>query len=147
MGLEKNGSFSSDGRACLSWRSVPQLLCSPTRCGKSGPGKRIDLQDVVQELDQLVGAGANLLDRVGLLDGVEIVAHVVDAAAGGRHDVIEAGEIAHEQRLGVGASALNPLFAIGWPQHVWSRGYTTSWPNRSSSSRVAMPTSGKKASM
>ena len=32
----------------------------------------------------------------GLLDRVEIVAHVVDAAAGGRDELIEAGEIAHE---------------------------------------------------
>ena len=44
-----------------------------------GPGKRLDLQDVVQELDQLEGSRANLLDRVGLLDGVEIV-----SAHGGR---------------------------------------------------------------
>ena len=100
MGLEKNGSWSSDGRACFSARSVPQLLCSPTRCGKSGPRKRVDLQDVVQELDQLEGARANLLDLVGLLDRVEIIAHVVDAAAGWCHDVVEAGEVAHEQRLG-----------------------------------------------
>ena len=37
IGLEKNGSCSSEGCACLSWRSVPQLLCSPTRCGKPRP--------------------------------------------------------------------------------------------------------------
>jgi hypothetical protein len=38
---------------------------------------------------------------------------VVDAAAGRRDNIIETGEVAHEQRLGVAASALNPLFAIG----------------------------------
>src|SRR6516165_3867617 len=36
---------------------------------------------------------------------------------------------------------------MGCPQQVWSRGYTTLWPKRSKSSRVAIPTSGKKASM
>jgi hypothetical protein len=40
---------------------------------ESGPGERIDLLYVVQELDQLVGPGANPLGRVSLLDGVEIV--------------------------------------------------------------------------
>jgi hypothetical protein len=65
-------------------------------------------QDVVQELDQLVGSRADLLDRVGLLDGVEIVPHMVDAAAGRRHDVVEAGEVAHEQRLGAGRLRVEP---------------------------------------
>jgi hypothetical protein len=49
---------------------------------KLGPGKSVDLQDVVQEFDQLEGPRADLLDFVGLLYRVEIVAHVVDAAAG-----------------------------------------------------------------
>ena len=62
----------------------------------------------MQELDQLVGAGADLLDRVGLLDGVEIVPHMVDTAAGRRHDIFEAGEVAHEQRLGVGRFRVEP---------------------------------------
>jgi hypothetical protein len=104
MGLEKDGSCSSDGRACLSRRTVVQA--DPMR--ESGPGERVDLQDVVQELDQLVGSRADLLDRVGLLDGVEIVPHMVDAAAGRCHDVVEAGEVAHEQRLGLGGLRVEP---------------------------------------
>jgi hypothetical protein len=38
IGLEKTGSRNSEGVACLSWRRVPQLLCSPTRCGKLAHG-------------------------------------------------------------------------------------------------------------
>jgi hypothetical protein len=75
---------------------------------ESGPGERIDLQDVVQELDQLVGSRADHLHDVGPLDGVEIVSHMVDAAAGRRHDVVEAGEVAHKQRLGVGRFRVKP---------------------------------------
>jgi hypothetical protein len=75
---------------------------------ESGPRERINPKYVVQELDQLVGSGADLLDHVGLLDGVEIVAHMVDAAAGRRDDVIEAGEVAHKQRLGVGRFRVEP---------------------------------------
>ncbi len=62
----------------------------------------------MQELDQLVNARPNFLHLGGLLDGIEIIPDVVDAAARGRDDVIEAGEIAHEQRLGVGAIGVEP---------------------------------------
>src|SRR5260221_5883147 len=75
---------------------------------KSGPGKGIDLLNVVQEFDQLEGSRADLLDLVGLLDGVEIVAHMVDAASRGRDDVVEAGEVAHEQRLGLRRLGVEP---------------------------------------
>ena len=33
---------------------------------------------------------------------------MVDAAAGRRHDVVEAGEVAHEQRLGAGRFRVEP---------------------------------------
>lgn len=49
---------------------------------KSGPGKSVDLLDVMQEFDQLEGPRADLPDLVGLLYRVKIVPHVVDAAAG-----------------------------------------------------------------
>src|SRR5208337_5161151 len=75
---------------------------------ESGPRERIDLQDVVQELDQFIGAGADLLDSVGLRDGVEIAPHMVDTAAGRRHDIVETGEVAHEQRLRVGRFRVEP---------------------------------------
>ena len=45
----------------------------------------------------------NLLHLGGLLDRIEIVTHVMNAAPGRPDDVIEAGEIAHEQSLGFGA--------------------------------------------
>src|SRR5438132_4322727 len=75
---------------------------------KVGPRKRIWLLDVVQKLDQLVGAGANLLDLRCLFNRIEIGTHVVNTAARGRNDVIEAGKIAHEQRLRVGAVGIEP---------------------------------------
>jgi hypothetical protein len=103
--------------------------------------------DVVQELDELERARANLSHLFGLFDRIEIARHVVDAAAPWRDDIIEAREITHAESLGVGGSALKPLSAIGCPQQVWSRGYATLCPNRSNNSSVAMPTSGKKASM
>ena len=45
------------------------------------PGKGLDLQVVVQELDQLPGAGPNLPSLRRLFDSVEVEADVVDAAA------------------------------------------------------------------
>jgi len=78
---------------------------------KTRPWKRVDLQDVVQELDDLVGARPHLLHLGGLLDRVEIVPHVMDAASGRRDDIVEAREIAHEQRLCISAFGVKP--AIG----------------------------------
>src|SRR5262249_17994709 len=46
-----------------------------------------------------------------LLDRIEIVAHVMDAAPRGRYDVIETAEVADEQCLGIGALGVEP--AIG----------------------------------
>src|SRR3954469_1414776 len=66
---------------------------------EAGPWKSVDLQFVVQ----LEGAASDFLDRVGLLDRIEIVAHMVDAAARRRDDIVEAGEVAHKQGLSVGA--------------------------------------------
>ena len=62
----------------------------------------------MQELDEFKGSRADLHHLVGLLDGVEIVPHMMDAATRRRHDVVEAGEVAHEQRLGVGSFRVEP---------------------------------------
>src|SRR6516164_1033171 len=78
---------------------------------KPRPGERLYLLDVAQELDQLVGARPHLFHLGGLLDRIEIVAHMVDAAARWRDHIVEAGEIAHEQRLRVGGLNIKP--AIG----------------------------------
>src|SRR5438270_12694494 len=87
-------------------RAATIVQTDPMR--KPGPGKGIDLQDVVKEFDQLEGSRADLLDLVGLLYGIEIVAHVVDAAAGRRNNVVEARAVAHEQGLGAGAFSVEP---------------------------------------
>src|SRR5215472_14942227 len=68
-----------------------------------GPGKRVDLLNVVQEFDELERALPYLLHLRCLLDRIEIVAHVMDAAPRRRHDIIETAEIADEQCLGIGA--------------------------------------------
>ena len=58
-------------------------VVEPDAMREPRPRESFDLQDIVQELDELQGAGANLLDLVGLLDGVEIIAYKVDAATTG----------------------------------------------------------------
>src|SRR5208282_6744027 len=70
---------------------------------KPRPGKPLGLLNVMQELDQLESSCPYFLHLRTLFDGIEIVAHVVDTAAGGRDDVIESGEVAHEEGFGRGA--------------------------------------------
>src|SRR5271166_1422464 len=82
---------------------------------KPRPWERVDLQDIVQELDELEGAGANLRDLFRLLDGVEVAAHMVDAATLWRHHVIEAGEVAREQGLGGGGIAVEAVIGHRLP--------------------------------
>jgi hypothetical protein len=82
------------------------------------PGKCRDFQNVMQELDKLKSARADLLHVCGLLDGIEIVADVMDAAARGSDNVIKVGEIAHDSASVAAQSALNPLLAVGCPQQV-----------------------------
>jgi hypothetical protein len=43
---------------------------------------------------------------------------MVDAAAGRRDDVSKPSKLRTNSASVSAASALNPLFAIGWPQHV-----------------------------
>jgi hypothetical protein len=79
------------------------------------PGKGVRLLDVVQELDQFVGSRANLRHSRGLLDRIEIVTHVVDAATLRRHHVIEPGEVAHEESLGVGGLGIEAVIGHRLP--------------------------------
>jgi hypothetical protein len=72
------------------------FIVEPDAVRELGPRKRVDFLDVVQELDQFVSSRANLRHRRGVLDRIEIVAHMVDAAALRRHHVVEPGEVAHE---------------------------------------------------
>ena len=76
----------------------------------------------LRAVDQIIGPCPDFSHVVGLFDRVEIVANVVDTSARGSHDIVEPGEIAHEQGFGGGAVGVEPAFAIGWPQQVWSRG-------------------------
>jgi len=59
----------------------PAAVVQADAMRKSGPGKRIDLLDVVQELDELDGTRAHLFDLGRLFDRVEIFTHMLDAAA------------------------------------------------------------------
>jgi hypothetical protein len=81
---------------------------------EAGPRKRLDSLDIVQELDKLECACPNLLHLGRLFDRIE----VVNAAARGCDDILEAGEIVHDNASVSAHSALNPLFAIGCPQQV-----------------------------
>src|ERR1700722_5849439 len=66
---------------------------------KPGPRESIDFLDVVQELDDLKRAFSNRTHFARLLDRIQIVPDVMHAAARGCDDVVEAREIAHEQRF------------------------------------------------
>src|ERR1700747_3004587 len=90
-------------------------IVQPDAMPKVRPGKGISLQYVMQEFYKFIGAPPHLLHLCGLFDGVEIVTHMVNATAGGRDDVIEAGEIAHEQSLGVGALGVESTVCHGLP--------------------------------
>jgi len=104
----------------------PAAVVQPDAMRKSGPGKGIDLQNVMQELDDLVRAPPDGGHLGGLHDGIEIIAHVVYAAPRGRDDVVEAGEIAHEQRFGGGAFRVEAAIGhrlpatglIAWVNHL-----------------------------
>jgi hypothetical protein len=110
-GLLNAGSLISDALASRSRRSVAQPMCRPTLCGKLGPGKLADAEHVVQELDELARVAAHRLHRRRLLDRGQLVADVVRAASRRRHDVLVAGEVAREQRLGV--ARLGVAAAVG----------------------------------
>ncbi len=71
--------------------------------GESGPGKRVGLDNIVQEFDQLIGPRTDLFHVVGLLDRIEVVANMVNATTGGCNDLVKPGKIAHEKALGGGA--------------------------------------------
>ena len=65
--------------------------------GKLGPGEFPHLQHVVQELHQLEGAGAEVAQGLRLRDGRHMLPDLLDAAPGGRHHIVEAGEVPQEQ--------------------------------------------------
>jgi hypothetical protein len=69
---------------------------------KLRPGKGIDLEHVMQELNQLIGIAFDLLRLCGLRYGIQVLAHVVGTTARWSHDVLELLEVLHEQRLGPG---------------------------------------------
>src|SRR5271170_794236 len=75
---------------------------------KPGPGKRLYLLDVVEKFHELESARANLFHLRGLFDGVEVIAHMMNATTGWRDDIVEAGKISDEQRFGVGALRVEP---------------------------------------
>jgi hypothetical protein len=85
---------------------------------------------------------ANVLDIVGLLELIEVAPDLFDAAPGWPNNAIIVLEISDKQALGRGgidfvATVGHGLSAAGLVERV-----STSRPNRSSSSKVAIPTSG-----
>lgn len=94
------------------------LVVQPDPMRESRPRECLDFQDIVQELHQLIGASSDLLDLIGLRDRVEMVAHVVNAAAFRPNDIIEPGEVAYEQGLGISAF---PIEAAHQPTAVHSK--------------------------
>src|SRR5271166_5204513 len=78
-------------------------IVEPDPMRKLRPRERFNLQDVMQKLHELEGVYPDLLNLRRLLDRVEIVAHVMDAAPRWGDDVIETGKIADEEGFGVSA--------------------------------------------
>src|SRR5206468_4175220 len=90
---------------------------------KLRPGEVLDFHDVVQKLDQFVGMLAHVLDGVGLLDGVEVMAYLLDAATGRSNDAIEVFEVLDEEMFRLRGVALvaavgHRLSTTGLPQWI-----------------------------
>src|SRR5262245_4442460 len=75
------------------------------------PRERLCFFDIVQALDELVSQRTAIPHLASVLDGVEMIADMMDAAAGRPNHIIEPGEIAHEERLGRRTIGIEP--AIG----------------------------------
>jgi hypothetical protein len=87
-----------------------------------GPRKFAHLEDIVQKLDEFVGARSHLAHGRGLLDRGQMLAYVMNAARRWPDHVVVIGEIARKHALGARRFFCAPLFAIGWPQQVCSSG-------------------------
>ena len=90
-------------------------VVQPDAMGKPRPRKGLRFLDVVEKLDKLIGARADVLDLRRLFDRVELVADMVDAATRRRNDIVEAAEVAHEERFGGSAIGVKSAICHGLP--------------------------------
>ena len=63
---------------------------------KARPRKSVDFQDVVEKLDQFIGAGTNSPDCRGLFHRRKVMTNMMDAASGRTDDVVETVEVANK---------------------------------------------------
>ena len=90
------------------------------------PGKGLDLQVIVEELDEFMGPGPNVSSLMRLFDGVEVEPDVMDAAPGRPDDYVEILEAIDEVGFGGGGIFLatavgHRLPATGLIQRVFDR--------------------------
>jgi len=75
------------------------------------PGKGVDLQNIVKELDQFVGMLPYTLHLIGLVDAVEMTSDLFDAAPRRPDDVVVSRKILNEETLSCGGIRL--ISAVG----------------------------------
>src|SRR5919108_5564332 len=90
---------------------------------KLRPGEVMDLGDVVQKLHQLVSVLAHVLHGLGLLDGVEVLAYLLNTATCGADDAVEVFEVLDEEAFRLSGVALvsavgHRLSTAGLPQRI-----------------------------
>src|SRR5262245_8430901 len=83
----------------------------------------MDLHDVVQKLDQLVGVLTHMLHGISLLDGVEVMAYLLDAAPRRSNNGLEILEVLDEEAFRRHGVDLIPavghrLSTAGLPQRI-----------------------------
>src|SRR5919108_3432213 len=71
----------------------------------------MDLGDVVQKLHQLIRVLAHVLHGIGLLDGVEVLAYLLNATTCGADNAVEVFEVLDEEAFRLRGVAL--VSAIG----------------------------------
>src|SRR5471032_1467755 len=81
-------------------RAAAIVQADPMR--EFGPREFAHLEDIVEKFDEFVGARSHLAHGRGLLDGGQMLAHVVDTTSRWADDVVVIGEISGEYPLGAG---------------------------------------------
>src|SRR5580704_13863097 len=98
FGEERLVNLRSFGGAQAAQRCAS--VVQPDLVRKFRPREFVDLHQIVQKLDQLVGAATDLLDQRCLRDCVEMLAYVVGATPRWRDDGFKLLKVRDEQCLG-----------------------------------------------
>src|SRR5215470_5557042 len=67
------------------------------RVPKLCPGEGVHFQDIMEKFNQFIGVLANVLNIVGLFEGVEVAPDLLDAASGRPNDAIVPLEVLNKE--------------------------------------------------